>query len=40
MLRATQMAIAGNNREEISRVLESDFPGVDSQKVLDEILGT
>lgn len=40
MLRATQMAIAGNNREEIARVLEADFPGVDSQRVLDEILGS
>lgn len=40
MLRATQMAIAGNTREEISRVLESDFPGVDSQQVLNEILGS
>ena len=40
MLRATQMAIAGNTREEISRVLEADFPGVDSQQVLNEILGS
>ena len=40
MLRATQMAIAGNTRDEISRVLESDFPGVDSQQVLNEILGS
>jgi hypothetical protein len=40
MLRATQMAIAGNTREEIARVLESDFPGVDSQQVLNEILGS
>jgi hypothetical protein len=40
MLRATQMAIAGNTREEISRVLEADFPGVDSNQVLNEILGS
>jgi hypothetical protein len=40
MLRATQMAIAGNTREEIARVLESDFPGVDSNQVLNEILGS
>lgn len=40
MLRATQMAIAGNTRDEIARVLESDFPGVDSQQVLNEILGS
>jgi len=40
MLRATQMAIAGNTREEISRVLEADFPGVDSEQVLNEILGS
>lgn len=40
MLRATQMAIAGNTREEISRVLEADFPGVDSDQVLNEILGS
>jgi hypothetical protein len=40
MLRATQMAIAGNTREEISRVLEADFPGVNAQQVLDEILGS
>jgi hypothetical protein len=40
MLRATQMAIAGNTREEIARVLESDFPGVDAQQVLNEILGS
>jgi hypothetical protein len=40
MLRATQMAIAGNTREEIARVLEADFPGVDSQQVLNEILGS
>ncbi len=40
MLRATQMAIAGNTREEIARVLESDFPGVDSHQVLNEILGS
>lgn len=39
MLRATQMAIAGNTREEITRVLESDFPGVDAKSVIDEILG-
>jgi hypothetical protein len=40
MLRATQMAIAGNTREEIARVLEADFPGVDSNQVLNEILGS
>ena len=40
MLRATQMAIAGNTREEIARVLDADFPGVDAQQVLDEILGS
>ena len=40
MLRATQMAIAGNTREEIARVLEADFPGVDAQQVLNEILGS
>jgi hypothetical protein len=39
MLRATQMAIAGNTREEITRVLESDFAGVDAKSVIDEILG-
>jgi hypothetical protein len=40
MLRATQMAIAGNTRDEIARVLEADFPGVDSNQVLNEILGS
>lgn len=40
MLRATQMAIAGNTRDEIARVLEADFPGVDADQVLNEILGS
>jgi hypothetical protein len=39
LLRATQMAVTGKGRAEIGEVLRADFPGVDSESILDEILG-
>ncbi len=39
LLRATQMAVTGQDRSEIVAVLESDFPGVDAGAIADEILG-
>jgi hypothetical protein len=39
LLRATQMAVTGKGRAEIAEVLHADFPGVDTDSILDEILG-
>lgn len=39
LLRATQMAVTGKDRDEITAALRSDFPGVDADAVADEILG-
>jgi hypothetical protein len=39
LLRATQMAVTGKGRAEIAEVLRADFPGVDTDSVVDEILG-
>jgi hypothetical protein len=39
LLRATQLAVTGKNRDEIADVLRTDFPGVDTEPLLDEILG-
>ena len=40
LARIVGLAAPANTREEIARVLESDFPGVDAQQVLNEILGS
>ncbi len=39
LLRATQLAVTGKDRDEIAHVLRADFPGVDAEPLLDEILG-
>jgi hypothetical protein len=39
LLRATQMAVAGNSREEIETVLRTEFSVSDPTSVADEILG-
>ncbi len=39
LLRATQMAVTGKERDEIVAALRADFPGVDADAVTDEILG-
>jgi len=39
LLRATQMAVTGKDRDEITASLRADFPGVDADAVADEILG-
>jgi hypothetical protein len=39
LLRATQMAVVGRGRTEISEALKADFPGVDVDSILDEIFG-
>lgn len=39
LLRATQMAVTGKERDEIVAALRADFPGVDAGAVTDEILG-
>ncbi len=38
LLRATQLAVTGKDRDEIADVLRADFPGVDTEPLLDEIL--
>ncbi len=39
LLRATQLAVTGKERDEIADVLRADYPGVDTEPLLDEILG-
>ncbi len=39
LLRATQLAVTGKDRDEIADVLRTDFPDVDTEPLLDEILG-
>ncbi len=39
LLRATQMAVTGQDRAEIAAALRADFPGVDTDAIVDEILG-
>jgi hypothetical protein len=39
VLRATQMAVAGNSREEIETVLRTEFGVSDPASVTNEILG-
>jgi hypothetical protein len=39
LLRATQLAVTGKARDEIADALRADFPGVDTDPLLDEILG-
>src|SRR5688572_23654565 len=39
LLRATQLAVTGKDRDEIADVLRSDFPDVETKPLLDEILG-
>ncbi|HET9249054.1 MAG TPA: hypothetical protein VFP13_03825, partial [Actinomycetota bacterium] len=39
LLRATQLAVTGKDRDEIADVLRADYPGVDTEPLLDEILG-
>jgi hypothetical protein len=39
LLRATQMAVTGKDRDEIARALRTDFPAVDADSILDQILG-
>ncbi|MDX6582320.1 MAG: hypothetical protein QOI10_1504 [Solirubrobacterales bacterium] len=38
LLRATQLAVTGKSRDEIAEVLRADFPAVESESLLDEIL--
>jgi hypothetical protein len=38
LLRATQMAVSGKGRDEIAEALRSDFPGVEADSLLDQIL--
>jgi hypothetical protein len=39
LLRATQLAVTGKGRDEIADVLRTDYPGVDTEPLLNEILG-
>jgi hypothetical protein len=39
LLRATQLAVTGKGRDEIADVLRADYPGLDAEPLLDEILG-
>jgi hypothetical protein len=39
LLRATQMAVAGNDRAEIERTLEAEFGITDPHFITDELLG-
>ena len=39
LLRATQMAVTGKDRDEIARALRTDFPAIDADSILDQILG-
>ena len=39
LLRATQMAVTGEERDAIVAALQADFPGVDAAAITDEILG-
>lgn len=39
LLRATQMAVAGNDRPEIERTLAAEFDITDSHHIIDELLG-
>lgn len=38
VLRATQMAVVGKEREEIAKALRADFPDLDTDAIVDEIL--
>jgi hypothetical protein len=39
LLRATQLAVTGKGRDEITDILRTDYPGLDTKPLLDEILG-
>ena len=39
LLRATQMAVTGKDRAEIAKALRADYPDVDVDAIVDEILG-
>ncbi|MET0127256.1 MAG: hypothetical protein ABW249_01605 [Solirubrobacterales bacterium] len=39
LLRATQMAVTGQGRDEIVAALRTDYPSVDAEAIADEILG-
>jgi outer membrane biosynthesis protein TonB len=39
LIRATQLAVTGKDRDEIADVLRADFPSVQTDALLDEILG-
>lgn len=39
LLRATQMAVTGQGRDEIVAALRADYPSVDAEAIADEILG-
>jgi hypothetical protein len=39
LLRATQLAVTGKGRDEITDILRADYPGLDTKPLLDEILG-
>ena len=39
LLRATQMAVTGKDRDQIAQALRTDFPAIDADSILDQILG-